>query len=477
MSPAPILILHIASLVFSNGTVALGFTPNYTLPPDHTNYVSGSNVRSTLSILWNCLSIIILCTWNILHLNVPARRPTASSAVQKTWGMICDSSKKAKWMILSILMPELLLGKALDEFLSARHSCNKSLAKFAIDDGTEWGLTHSYFANMGGFVLDFTEILDQLFPWTNPDSASALFRLDEVASECNRYEMINLQRMRHKLWALTSIQILEARKLGLIQNLPQVSGRSLEAFSKGDTLVKILALVQVSWLIIQLIVRKIARLPSSQLEIAALAFSASSILTYLLYWNRPQGVETIWRMKVSRLPTKNELVSLIGAGPWHLWVQSRSESGIDGNYDLVPLPNDVFCSDGYFFLGAIIGGTVFGGLHCFAWNFHFPTPVEALVWRICSILTTVVPLASIPILSGLQLLFKFASGLANNVRWVRNLVGKDLNIANPFDGNVVLFIICVPARLFLMFEIFRTLCFLPPEVFIDTWSGNFPHWG
>lgn len=268
-----------------------------------------------------------------------------------------------------------------------------------------------------------------------------------------------------------------ARKLGLIHSLPQVSGRSLEAFSKADTLVKLLTLVQVSWLIVQLIVRKIARLPSSQLEIAALAFSASSILTYLLYWNRPQGVETIWRMKASKLPTKKELESLMNFRPRYMWELSRSESSIDGNYDLVPIPNDIYGQDAHFVWGVIIGGTVFGGLHCFAWNFYFPTPVEALVWRICSILTTVVPLASFPFFHWLEFLFKSVLVLANNIRWVRNLVEKDLDIAKFLDWNVVLIIIYVPARLFLMIEIFRTLFFLPPGAFIDTWSGTFPHWG
>jgi hypothetical protein len=48
--------------------------------------------------------------------------------------------------------------------------------------------------------------------------------------------------------------------------------------------------------------------------------------------------------------------------------------------------------------GAILGGTLFGALHCLAWNFHFPTPQEALAWRICSGLTTALPLASLPLI-------------------------------------------------------------------------------
>ena len=267
-----------------------------------------------------------------------------------------------------------------------------------------------------------------------------------------------------------------ARKLGLIHSLPQVSGRSLEAFNKGDTLVKLLALVQVSWLIIQLIVPKIARLPSSQLGMAALAFSASNILTYLLYRNRPQGVEAIWRMKASRLPTKKEVVSLINAGPLYMFAPShRSESSIDGDYDLVPIPNDASSWNAHFAWGAVIGGTVFGGFHCFAWNFHFPTPVEALAWRICSILTTVLPLAYAPVTACLDWLLVPVLIRANVSRWVRNLVGKDLDKARY--GDFFLNSSYILARLFLMIEIFRSLCFLPPEAFIDTWSGAFPHWG
>ena len=467
MYPSPVLIFVITSLILSDVTVASSFTPNCTLPPEHTNYVSGPNVRSIFSISWNCLSIIILCTWNILHLNVPARRPTVSNTLQKLWWAVLASKKKAKWMIISILMPEVLVAKAWDEYSAARDSSKDELALLAKDDGTEWELIHSYFANMGGFVLDFTEILDQWSPEKTPINASALSRLaDELRLEnldsFDSDDEINLQRMSHKMWALTSPQILEARRLGLIQKLPQVSGRTLESFNKGDILVKLLALVQVSWLIIQLIARKIASLPSSQLEIATLAFSASSILTYLLYWSRPQGVETVWTIKASRLPTKQEMKFLVLAGP-DTSNKKLDESNVDDDYDLLSIPNDA-CSKGTtFFNGAIIGGTAFGGLHCLAWNFHFPTPAEASIWRICSIVTTVVVPIYFPVIL--------------SIAWLQNYIivrARDIWISIFFFGLTSMYFL---ARLFLIVETFRTLFFLPPEAFIETWSGDFPHWG
>jgi hypothetical protein len=47
------------------------FQPNCTFPPPGPTFVSGPNVRSTFDIVWSCLSVIILSTWSILHLNVP----------------------------------------------------------------------------------------------------------------------------------------------------------------------------------------------------------------------------------------------------------------------------------------------------------------------------------------------------------------------------------------------------------------------
>jgi hypothetical protein len=36
-------------------------------------------------------------------------------------------------------------------------------------------------------------------------------------------------------------------------------------------------------------------------------------------------------------------------------------------------------------------------------------------------------------------------------------------------------IVYVLARLFLIVEMFRTLCFLPPNAYMSTWATNIPH--
>jgi len=42
--------------------------------------------------------------------------------------------------------------------------------------------------------------------------------------------------------------------------------------------------------------------------------------------------------------------------------------------------------------GLPIVAAVFGALHCIAWNFHFPSHIEQLLWRIGSLTITLIPL-------------------------------------------------------------------------------------
>lgn len=82
-----------------------------------------------------------------------------------------------------------------------------------------------------------------------------------------------------------------------------------------------------------------AGLPSTQLEIATLAFSALSMITYLLYWNRPQGVETVHVVKSERIPCADfDLTAR--QGPAYLWRYCRSESNFNETLGPVPIPND-----------------------------------------------------------------------------------------------------------------------------------------
>ena len=117
--------------------------------------------------------------------------------------------------------------------------------------------------------------------------------------------------------------------------------------------------------------------------------------------------------------------------------------------------------------GAVFGGILFGGLHCLAWDLDFPTPIEKTLWHVCSIMIVALPVAAIVPLSIWMRLNP--RDKAPKEGWVRSAVAGLILV-----GLILPYVV---ARLFILVEVFRTLFYLPPEAFIETWSGVFPHWG
>lgn len=71
----------------------------------------GDNQRSTISLLYNCLFTIFLCTWSAMHLNVPGESDSPLHV------FAC----KCKWMLIGVLAPELIAGViAVSEWFDAQ---------------------------------------------------------------------------------------------------------------------------------------------------------------------------------------------------------------------------------------------------------------------------------------------------------------------------------------------------------------------
>lgn len=82
------------------------------------NWVSSLGGRSTFDILWSCLAVVVVCTYKVVHLNVPARAETEAN-----WRTVISLKRyfrKLKWMSFMALAPELLLSMALQDWLWAR---------------------------------------------------------------------------------------------------------------------------------------------------------------------------------------------------------------------------------------------------------------------------------------------------------------------------------------------------------------------
>lgn len=128
---------------------------NCTLPPNGATFVQSPNVRGTLDIVWSCVSLLLICTWSILHLNVPIQS-TPRNKKQSYNRTTRRLARKFGWMAMNVMSPEWAMGKAWSDY----RTVSDNMATFkciAEQDDVPWSQAHSHLANMGGFVLKFSE--------------------------------------------------------------------------------------------------------------------------------------------------------------------------------------------------------------------------------------------------------------------------------------------------------------------------------
>lgn len=77
-----------------------------------------------------------------------------------------------------------------------------------------------------------------------------------------------------------------------LPQLPHVNLEEIGDCSKSDSLIQVIAIVQILWNMFRIIVCRVRHLAISQLEIAVIAFASCAVIMYDLYWAKPKGVQT-----------------------------------------------------------------------------------------------------------------------------------------------------------------------------------------
>ncbi|KAK5654234.1 hypothetical protein OQA88_7409 [Cercophora sp. LCS_1] len=476
------------------------FAPECTLPETGPAFIQQPNVRSTMDIIWSSLVIMVLCTWSILHLNVPPQLKPLPPP-KNVWERFRRSffiswyraKPKIRWMAFTMLFPEWPLGVAIKTLASGlKHTqeFNAFQETEKLGDEAEWTLTHSMYANMGGFVVRFptTEDLGQPSIEETSDRIGTWLDKLRVYSEVGYRHLGPFDWDPHRkhfalakanigflgldeqnvsdgearalsgsVWALNAPQLLEARRCGIIRQLSAITEDEINDKNKGDMLIKLLAILQVVWLNIQLIIRAIEGRQSSQLEITALALAACAFATYVLLLWQPKDIYTPAVLLAQRSPSQEEfdkLVKLTSKGGFF----SRKSYTVKNFTN--PDAGEGKIEEGLDWYGTAIGLFIFGCIHLVAWNFHFPSAVEQLLWRISSLLVVCLPLA---LMVAFFFYIKAASG-----SWQEGVALIFL---------LLILVVFALARLFLLVEAFRSTYYLPPSSYVATWANNIPHFG
>ncbi|KAF8327808.1 uncharacterized protein EI90DRAFT_3067066 [Cantharellus anzutake] len=207
--------------------------------------------------------------------------------------------------------------------------------------------------------------------------------------------------------------------------------------SKGDGFSKFLVVLQLLWFIAQYVGRWKSHLHRSQLETMTLAYAALSLLVYVLWWHKPVNI---------RLPI-------------HVTQQSRS----------VPLTSEANTHANPMFLMRVdepeglelisilaATGMIFGGIHCLAWSFPFPTYREMILWRVSAIYITVAPV--FPIFT----------------EWFEERINDKIGGVT----TALVALVYAAARIILLVLTFSSLASPPPDLYqTPSWSSFLPHFG
>ncbi|KAK4210886.1 hypothetical protein QBC37DRAFT_428052 [Rhypophila decipiens] len=85
------------------------FGPTCTFPSEApSGFVDDANLRSTMDVVWSCLSIIFLSTWSVLHMTLPPDITTRTT-IQELRKQIYLLGRKMGWMVFRC-QPTALLG-------------------------------------------------------------------------------------------------------------------------------------------------------------------------------------------------------------------------------------------------------------------------------------------------------------------------------------------------------------------------------
>ena len=318
-----------------------------------------------MTIIWTCLARVVLCTYSTLHLNP---------------GAFTDFWENVFLGILSIITPDVILISSFQEFIGAREVFNAAL--------------------MNGVSLTFRQ--------------AHLIHMKGVKIQQGTSEATQLLTSSEDLLNALAIPRIQ-------QTFP--SDTEIKARSNGDSLSKLLTLMQLLWFSVQAISRHIQGKAVSLLEVTTLAFISMSIVTNLFWFKKPRGLSSAIVIHNDSPVRRN----------WGIKTYEKSNTIIR--------------------MAFVVSFVMFGAIHLLAWNYAFPSTTEKWLWRISSLLIITLPcIASIH--PGL-----LEGNFVEYPCWVR-------------------MILCIfaLARLYLVVEAFLVFRSVPSSVYetVD-WSAYFIH--
>ncbi|KAF2833866.1 hypothetical protein CC86DRAFT_462124 [Ophiobolus disseminans] len=364
-----------------------------TSTPDLVSWTAEPHGRGTMGLLWSCFATIFLCTWSAIHPNLPG---VNESQVRTFW-------RRISHVVGCLVAPEYY---GLDALLSLAG------ARTVQAQTPGWPLRKCFYLIMGGFIVEHDSGEEKHRKFMKPEY------------------LIELCTQKKIPW-------------------PEVDEDDIDDRSKADGLVKLLALTQISWFVIQSIGRAAQGLAVTTVELFTLGIVVWAVMIYIVLWQKPFDVQrpTVVYLKGS------EFEDVIKRDPDVKRVSFINNSSTTRNDDLWSIGIGIVVSLG------------FAALHVVAWQFHFSTTAELWLWRVSSVLCTLTPLF-IAMLLGRETLMVPQPGTSTEMETSTAVM------------VFILGIIYTIGRIYMFVEMFISLRAVPSSVYeTPQWSQYFPSFG
>ncbi|KAJ7201092.1 hypothetical protein GGX14DRAFT_659063, partial [Mycena pura] len=447
-----------------------------------------------------CLTTIFACTWVSVHPNVPPPDPNPPDSFwpKLKWWIIVTTGplwRRLKLMLIAVIAPELMVGFAARQFMVAR-VFSKSVLEFNISR------THGYFVSMGGFVAGtggHPIVTEQLVRKHIYDIAKV--REKTIKDKSKGDGLSKGVALLQGLWFVT--QCL-ARVVLPVTDLEVVT----LAFAVVNVFIWVLwwgkpidvqdpiAIEWELWGYMSAGVAARAPVEEPQEKAARVQLrgkldnAAKHPTATRCALRRSRGVELGRRVVMWRGP-------VVEMSAWSLGVE-KGEGGLTGvccacaSFSFRSRSNLFFffrapdcaiatsrvrkrrrrvvarkiergCQPLHTAIAEYILGSVFGAIHCAAWNAGFPSSHEMWMWRSCAVLVTAIP----PLIGAAAVLIYWIFG-------IQVISFDNCNIVTVlFALSMSVYIV---ARIFLIILPITALRALPPAAFADVdWSIYIPH--
>lgn len=244
----------------------------------------------------------------------------------------------------------------------------------------KWTLKHTYYAQMGGILHPSKPLFE--------DDLEAKSRQPSGSDDEPEYQILTATK-------LTSRCYWEKNQPPPLDHLI-LDKKDINDKSKSDWLLIIITICQIGWIILGVLTRHVSGLPITQLEVATVSFAFLAILTYIANAGKPKNISEPSIVTIFRNidPDKYELKSRTKS--FALWLQCPVKAAARAK-DVSKLPrisNDMVLMEGAvppMVVIMVISSLCFGGLHCLAWNFKFPSYIELLFWRAACLVVAILP--------------------------------------------------------------------------------------